>query len=116
MEESGNMSGMEPTAIETLEDLTMDDATEDRAEPNGLKTGDFVEWGSSGGTARGKITRILRDGTLEVPDSSFSITATEEDPAALIRIYRQGDDGYEETDRLVGHKFSTLSKIAALRI
>ena len=115
MEESGNMSGMEPTAIETAEDLTMDDATEDRAEPNGLKTGDFVEWGSSGGTARGKITRILRDGTLEVPDSSFSITATEEDPAALIRIYRQGDDGYEATDRLVGHKFSTLSKIAALR-
>lgn len=108
-------SNMKSTAIKNAEDRTMDDATEDRAEPNGLKTGDFVEWGSSGGTARGKITRILRDGTLEVPDSSFSITATEEDPAALIRIYRQGDDGYEETDRLVGHKFSTLSKIAALR-
>ena len=108
-------SNMKSTAIKNAEDRTMDDATEDRAEPNGLKTGDFVEWGSSGGTARGKITRILRDGTLEVPDSSFSITATEEDPAALIRIYRQGDDGYEETDRLAGHKFSTLSKIAALR-
>ena len=108
-------SNMKSTAIKNAEDRTMDDATEDRAEPNGLKTGDFVEWGSSGGTARGKITRILRNGTLEVPDSSFSITATEEDPAALIRIYRQGDDGYEATDRLVGHKFSTLSKIAALR-
>lgn len=108
-------SNMKSTAIKNAEDRTMTDATEDRAEPNGLKVGDFVEWGSSGGTARGKITRILRDGKLDVPDSSFSITATEEDPAALIRIYRQGDDGYEATDRLVGHKFSTLSKIAALR-
>ena len=118
MEESGNMSGMEPTAIKNAEDRTMDDtiqAPEYRAEPDGLKVGDFVEWGSSGGTARGKITRILREGTLEVPDSSFSIDATEENPAALIRIYREGEDGYAETDRLVGHKFSTLTKIAALR-
>lgn len=84
---------------------------QDRAAPDALKVGDFVRWNSSGGTARGKIDRIARDGTIDVPDSSFSITGTEDDPAALITLYRDG----EATDRKVGHKFSTLTKIDAIR-
>jgi HK97 family phage major capsid protein/HK97 family phage prohead protease len=76
-----------------------------------LKTGDFVSWSSSGGTARGKIDRIVRDGSIDVPDSSFTITGTADDPAALITLYRDG----EATDRKVGHKFSTLTKIADIR-
>ena len=86
-----------------------------RAEPDGLKDGDFVEWDSSGGTAKGKIESIEREGSINVPDSEFTINATAEDPAALIRIYSEGDDGWEATETLVGHKFSTLTKIAALR-
>ena len=85
--------------------------TEQRAEPDELKVGDFVRWNSSGGTARGKIDRIVRDGSIDVPDSSFTITGTPDDPAALITLYREG----EATDRKVGHKFSTLTKIAAIR-
>lgn len=83
---------------------------ENRAAPDALNVGDFVEWDSSGGMARGEIERIVREGTLEIPDSEFSIDATEEDPAALIRIYRDG----ESTDTLVGHRFSTLTKISAI--
>jgi HK97 family phage major capsid protein len=89
--------------------------SKDRAAPDALKVGDFVEWDSSGGTARGKIEHIMREGVLGVPDSSFSINASEEDPAALIRVYRRNDGDYEETETLVGHKFSELRKIAALR-
>jgi HK97 family phage major capsid protein/HK97 family phage prohead protease len=88
---------------------------EERAEPGALKVGDFVEWDSSGGTARGKIEHVMREGVLGVPDSSFSINASEEDPAALIRVYRRNEGNYEETETLVGHKFSELRKIAALR-
>ncbi len=33
----------------------------------------------------------------------------------LIRIYRENDDGWQATDTLVGHKFSTLTKIEDLR-
>ena len=73
--------------------------------------GNFVTWGSSGGKARGKIERIERDGTINIPDSSFVVKGTEDDPAALIRIYQEKDDGYVATDRLVGHKFSILTKI-----
>ena len=90
-------------------------ADEERAAPDGLKVGDFVSWNSSGGRARGKITRIVRDGEIKVPNTSFTITGTQDDPAALIRLYRRNDEGWNETDVLVGHKFSTLSKIADLR-
>lgn len=83
----------------------------DRAAPDELKVGDFVSWNSSGGRTRGRIEHIMREGVLGVPDSDFSIDATEDDPAALIRIYRDG----EETETLVGHRFSTLTKISEIR-
>jgi HK97 family phage prohead protease len=86
-----------------------------RAAADALSEGDFVQWDSSGGTARGQIENVIREGQLEVPGTEFSIEASADDPAALIRIYREGDEGWEATDTLVGHKFSTLSKIAALR-
>ena len=88
---------------------------EEKAGPKDVKVGDFVSWDSSGGTARGKIQYIMRDGVLGVPDSEFSITATAKDPAALIRIYKNGTDGWEETETLVGHKLSTLRKIDDLK-
>ena len=101
--------GFEPATNEkTMAETTK---VEKRAEPDALKVGDFVSWNSSGGRARGKIDRIVRDGSIDVPDSSFTITGTEDDPAALITLYRNG----EATDRKVGHKFSTLTKIADIR-
>ena len=80
---------------------------QERAKPDELSVGDYVSWNSSGGRARGEIERIVTEGELKVPDTDFSIDATPEDPAALIRIYTDG----ESTDTLVGHKFSTLTKI-----
>jgi HK97 family phage prohead protease len=85
-----------------------------RARPDELAEGDFVSWNSSGGRARGRIEHIMREGTLGVPDSSFSIKATPEDPAALIRIFRQNEGEWAETETLVGHRFSTLTKIEPL--
>jgi HK97 family phage major capsid protein/HK97 family phage prohead protease len=97
--------------------IMFEEATGDgeRAEPGDLSEGDFVQWDSSGGTARGRIEHVMREGTLGVPGTEFSIDATPEDPAALIRIYSEGDEGWEPTEVLVGHKFSTLTKIDALR-
>ncbi len=70
------------------------------------KVGDNVSWNSSGGTASGRIVRIVRSGTLSVPDSSFTLKGSSDNPAALIRVYRDG----KATDRYVGHRFSTLRK------
>ena len=91
------------------------DGEAERAAPDELTEGDFVRWDSSGGIARGRIEHVMREGTLGVPDSEFSIEATAEDPAALIRIYSEGEEGWEATETLVGHRFSTLTKIPMLR-
>ncbi len=98
--------------IQEIRDRSMDT---DRAEPGDLRVGDFVRWSASGGTAQGKIDRIERDGSINVPDSEFTINGDEDDPAALITVYREGDDGWELTDVQVGHRFSTLTTLAALR-
>jgi hypothetical protein len=79
-----------------------------------IKEGSFVEWNSSGGKARGRVEHVMYEGTLGVPDSDFSINATEDDPAVLIRIWRDGKDGWGETETLVGHRMSTLNRIEAL--
>ena len=80
-----------------------------------IKRGDSVSWSSSGGTARGKVTRIITNGEEQIPGSSFTITGTRDDPGALIRVYRPNSTGvYKPTDTIVGHKVSTLTKIEAL--
>ena len=86
----------------------------ERAKPTELEIGDYVSWDTSGGRARGEIVEIERDGTINVPNSSFSITGTPDDPAALIQVYRRVVGGWEDTDVFVGHKFSTLTKIDEL--
>ena len=79
-----------------------------------LRVGDFVSWNSSGGTARGKVERIARTGSINVPNSDFTINAEEGDPAVLIRVWREGADGWAATDTRVGHKMSTLRRISSL--
>jgi hypothetical protein len=79
-----------------------------------LKVGDFVRWNSSGGTAQGKIQSIKRNGEISVPGSSFKITGTEDDPAALIVIWKKTGSEWQATDTKAGHKFSTLRKVASL--
>jgi hypothetical protein len=84
-------------------------------EAKDIKRGDSVSWSSSGGTARGKVTKIITNGKEPVPGSSFEITGTPEDPGALIKVYRPDSDGeYKPTDTIVGHKTNTLRKIAPL--
>jgi HK97 family phage major capsid protein/HK97 family phage prohead protease len=98
-------------SIKKARERTMSTENE-RAEPDALSVGDFVSWSSSGGRAAGRITKITKDGSINVPNSSFTINGTEDDPAALIKIYR---DNEETDDTYAGHKFSTLTKISPIR-
>ena len=70
-----------------------------------VRVGQIVSWNSSGGRAEGKVIRVIRNGKYNVPNSSFTITGTPEDPAVAIRLYRDG----EPTDTIVGHKMKTLT-------
>lgn len=93
--------------LDAIDERSDEMELETRAEADELKVGDMVSWDNSGGRAEGKIDRIERDGSIDVPDSEFTIEGTEDNPAALITLYR--DD--EPTDRKVGHRFSALSKM-----
>jgi len=71
----------------------------------GMSVGSKVSWSSSGGTARGIIRQIVRDGN--VPDIPVKVTGTKEEPAARIEIV---DDEGKPTGQMVGHKLTTLRK------
>ena len=69
-----------------------------------VRVGQMVSWNSSGGTAKGKVKRIITSGSYNVPGTEITISGTKEDPAAVITLYRDG----EATDTIVAHKVKTL--------
>lgn len=75
----------------------------------GFSAGDFVQWSSSGGVARGKVTRVVTRGKINVPNSSVTVSGTEEDPAVVIEVYRQDSNGqWRPSGVRVGHKMKSL--------
>jgi HK97 family phage major capsid protein/HK97 family phage prohead protease len=98
-------------SIKNARERTMSTENE-RAEADELKVGDFVSWNASGNRAQGRITKVVRDGRINVPSSSFEIVGTKDNPAALIKIYR---DNKETDDIFAGHRFSALTKIKPIR-
>ena len=109
IDESYEYLGEGKSMLETL--LGVEPEMEEESREN---VGDFVEWDSSGGTARGRIEHIMEEGVLGIPGTEFSITAEEDDPAVLIRVYEEFRDGWRPTETLVGHKMSELRYIDPL--
>jgi hypothetical protein len=92
----------------TIKKMIMDEIGDlVKASGKSIKVGQMVSWGSSGGNATGKVVKVKRNGSIKVPNSSFTITGTEDNPAVLIRVYQDG----KPTDTLVGHKMNTLRSI-----
>lgn len=77
---------------------------DEQAMGKSISVGSMVSWNSSGGRAEGKVKRIVRDGKVNVPDSSFTLTGTPDNPAVLITVYRDG----KPTDTVVGHRMNSL--------
>lgn len=71
---------------------------------NSVRVGDMVSWNSSGGTARGKVRRIITSGSYKVPGTEVTVNGSEEDPAVVITLY----NGDQATDTVVAHRRSTL--------
>lgn len=70
-----------------------------------VSVGDKVSWNSSGGTARGVVRQVVREG--KVPNIPVDITGTKEEPAARIELL---DEEGKPRGEFVGHKLSTLRK------
>lgn len=96
-----------PTMNRDEQQEFVDDMMERIGKADNVRVGQMVSWNSSGGRATGKVTRVIRNGKYNVPNSDFTITGTPDDPAVAIRVYRNG----EPTDTMVGHKMSTLRRV-----
>jgi hypothetical protein len=70
-------------------------------EAGGFREGQLVYF--AGG--EGVIEHLMVSGLLGIEGSPFAITASEDDPAALVRIYEDGGP----TELLVGKRISELS-------
>jgi hypothetical protein len=76
-----------------------------------FEEGDLVMWDSSGGTARGRVERVVTEGELDVPDADFTLNSSEENPAVLITVAQEDEDGaYELSETMVGHRMETLQE------
>lgn len=69
-----------------------------------LRVGSLVTWKHRGGSASGKIVKIVKTGKLKVPKSSLTLNAAQDDPAVLLRLIKNE----ELTQIFVGHRLSSL--------
>jgi hypothetical protein len=72
------------------------------SEAGGFRLGDLATW--DGG--EGRIEHLMADGSLGLEGGPFSIPASKEYPAALLRVYRNG----QPTEYLVGKRVADLTK------
>ena len=114
IDESYEYLGEGKSMLETVLGISEEPMMEEDSTRAVDTVGSFVSWDSSGGTARGRIEHVMREGVLGIPGTDFSITAEDNDPAVLIRIYEEFRDGWRATETLVGHKSSTLTAIDPL--
>ena len=80
-----------------------------KAEPGELQEGSFVTWGEGG---YGRVEYIMLEGTFGVEGDPLSLTATEDDPLAMVRVYTESSEESEEyspTDMFKGFRFSELN-------
>jgi hypothetical protein len=72
-----------------------------KAMPN-LKEGDFAmtAHGSDEEVHIGQVVHVMREGMLGVPGGEYSLEATAENPAVLIQLFEQEENGYWEATNL----------------
>lgn len=94
-----------------------DTVIEPRAAADELSEGDYVTWDSSGGQSYGRIEKKATSGSVDAEPGDFSMEASEEEPAFLIRVYQAEEEDdeieYEPSDVLVVHRAETLTKVNA---
>lgn len=86
----------------------------DPEEPVVISIGDYVRFEVAGGTYRGRVLNVVNSGGSVMSTGGTKLDGLDDDPAVLIRLYREGDEGYEESDIKVVHRMSSLIKIPSL--
>lgn len=102
--EVGYMDGHLLKIAELMPDKEMFASIED------LKVDDAVSWTTGGQNPRGRIRKIIRDGSEKVPGADFEISGTPENPGYLIEVYEENDGQWSPSGRMVGRKANSLLK------
>lgn len=72
----------------------------DKSMPD-LKEGDWAMTGHGSDEFHiGQVIHVMRDGALGVPGAKYYMKATAENPAVMIQLYEQDDEGWWEATRL----------------
>lgn len=103
-----------PTEDEEMENTPTDGTAAQLADMSDLSEGTLVRWDSSGDRdAYGKVVET-RGEDDEPLDSEIDGDQTITPPAVLIEVHRPGEDGWEATETMVGHKPDELTVIDEL--
>lgn len=85
-----------------------------KATPEEAVEGAFATWpDEDGGDYLGRIEHVMTEGVLGVDGSEYRLEATPEDPAILLRLFQQDEDGWEETELLMGARASQVTVVPA---
>jgi hypothetical protein len=83
-----------------------------------IKEGDFVMCpeGYEDKPLVGQVEYVMTEGMFGIPGSEYSIEASMEEPAALVRHFEEEDGVWEAEMILSGHKASMLVKLESLKV
>jgi hypothetical protein len=81
-----------------------------------LREGNFVLTGDEENVIVGRIEYVMIEGIFGVPGSEYSIEASEDEPALLIRKFEQEEESglWEETQWLIGKPMKMCTLIQPL--
>jgi len=86
---------------------------EERASAARIGEGSFVSWNTSNGRAKGKVEKVVTKGQAKSSEG-YTIEATPDHPAFVIRIYKEQGNGWVPTDVTTVHRPDILTVITAL--
>jgi len=86
---------------------------ENRASAARIGEGSFVSWNTSNGRAKGKVEKVATKGQAKSSEG-YTIEATPDHPAFVIRIYKEQGNGWVPTDVTTVHRPDILTVITAL--
>ena len=96
--------------IEKLNPAEDIDKDAQKAAPDGIQTGDYVNWSVGGQLAYGEVEEIITRGSVTLPGSEESVEASPEDPVAVVCVYAPHGEDWENSGVYVAVKFSALTR------
>jgi len=79
-----------------------------------MKVGSLVRWPSSGGSAYGKINKIVRNGSVSALPEGPTMQGTAENPAIQIQVWTFANGKWKETETMTVHRSDGLNLIDSL--